>query len=39
MVDDCPMTEDCPGYDRHLQGSRPGSWEFRMLGTSYTAGH
>jgi len=19
MVDDCPMTEDCPGYDRERQ--------------------
>ncbi len=31
MVDECPMTEDCPGYDRDLQTCliRPGDCEFR----------
>jgi hypothetical protein len=30
MVDDCPMTEDCPGYDRDLRRCllRPGDCEF-----------
>lgn len=30
MVDDCPMTEDCPGYDRELRMCRiyPGDCEF-----------
>ena len=31
MVHECPMTEDCPGYDRDLQTCliRPGDCEFR----------
>jgi hypothetical protein len=30
MVDDCPMTEHCPGYDRDLRMCllRPGDCEF-----------
>ena len=30
MVDDCPMTEDCSGYDRDLRTCliRPGDCEF-----------
>jgi hypothetical protein len=30
MVDDCPMTEDCPGYDRDRRMCllRPGDCEF-----------
>jgi hypothetical protein len=30
MVDDCPMTEDCPGFDRDLRRCRihPGDCEF-----------
>ena len=30
MVDDCPMTEDCPSYDRDLRMCliRPGDCEF-----------
>jgi hypothetical protein len=30
MVDDCPMTEDCPGYDRDRRVCliRPGDCEF-----------
>jgi hypothetical protein len=30
MVDECPMTEDCPGYDRDLLMCllRPGDCEF-----------
>ena len=30
MVDECPMTEDCPGYDRDLRMCliRPGDCEF-----------
>jgi len=30
MIDDCPMTEDCPGYDRDLRTCliRPGDCEF-----------
>jgi hypothetical protein len=30
MVDECPMTEDCPGYDRDRQTCliRPGDCEF-----------
>lgn len=30
MIDDCPMTEDCPGYDRDLGVCllRPGDCEF-----------
>ena len=30
MVDECPMTEDCPGYDRELRIClvRPGDCEF-----------
>ena len=30
MVDECPMTEDCPGYDRALRMCllRPGDCEF-----------
>ena len=30
MLDDCPMTEDCPGYDRDRQTCllRPGDCEF-----------
>ena len=30
MIDECPMTEDCPGYDRDLRMCliRPGDCEF-----------
>jgi hypothetical protein len=30
MVDDCPMTEDCPGYDRDRRMCliRPGDCDF-----------
>ena len=30
MLDECPMTEDCPGYDRDLRMCllRPGDCEF-----------
>ena len=30
MIDECPMTEDCPGYDRDLRTCliRPGDCEF-----------
>ena len=30
MVDECPMTVDCPGYDRDLRMclTRPGDCEF-----------
>jgi hypothetical protein len=30
MVDECPMTEDCPGYDRDRRTCliRPGDCEF-----------
>ena len=30
MLDECPMTEDCPGYDRDRQVCllRPGDCEF-----------
>ena len=30
MIDECPMTEDCPGYDRDLGMCliRPGDCEF-----------
>jgi hypothetical protein len=30
MIDDCPMTEDCPGYDRDRRVCliRPGDCEF-----------
>jgi hypothetical protein len=30
MLDDCPMTEDCPGYDRDRQTClvHPGDCEF-----------
>jgi hypothetical protein len=31
MIDECLMTEDCPGYDRDVQMCliRPGDCEFR----------
>jgi hypothetical protein len=30
VIDECPMTEDCPGYDRDLRTCliRPGDCEF-----------
>ena len=30
MIDDCPMTEECPGYDRDRQACliHPGDCEF-----------
>jgi len=30
VIDECPMTEDCPGYDRDLRACliRPGDCEF-----------
>jgi hypothetical protein len=34
MVDECPITEDCPGYDRDLRMCliRPGDCEFNPAG-------
>jgi hypothetical protein len=34
MIDECPMTEDCPGYDRDLRMCliRPGDCEFNPAG-------
>ena len=34
MIDECPMTEDCPGYDRGLRMCliRPGDCEFKPAG-------
>ena len=31
VIDECPMTEDCPGYDRDLRTCliRPGDCEFK----------
>ena len=31
MIDECPMTEDCPGYHRDLRACliRPGDCEFK----------
>jgi hypothetical protein len=33
MVDDCPMTEECPGYDRERRTCmiRPGDCDFSPL--------
>lgn len=30
MIDDCPLTEECPGYDRDVRACllRPGDCEF-----------
>ena len=32
MIDECPMTEDCPAYDRDLRACliRPGDCEFNL---------
>ena len=32
MIDDCPMTEDCPGYDRDRRVCliRPGDCEYSL---------